>query len=211
MLAFSFNQKLTKLILSNTKLNDPAVKHLADALNAIEVCFRSDFLSPSLASHYNHSESHFNRLFSEMCVRQLLESIGDCHYPLGAVLTFKSTNSLANILENNQTHKFAHHFIYSSYQNIEWIDLSANLIGDEGVKYLVDALVNSQVLLPVLSMIPHVIPVSIIQTIRKLNLDSNRIGDEGAQYLAKMLKVNKVKVNSFYFDRQIFSARHFEN
>jgi Ran GTPase-activating protein (RanGAP) involved in mRNA processing and transport len=57
--------------------------------------------------------------------------------------------------------------------SLEKLNLGYNNIGDTGVKYLVDALLNSN------------------KTLVKLHLQSNSITEKGAGHLADMLKINR--------------------
>lgn len=70
-----------------------------------------------------------------------------------------------------------------------------NNIGDQGAKYLADALTNNKVHLNILLFSnSYLNDFFCLKTLKKLDLTRNQIGDQGAQNLATTFKNNTVNL-----------------
>jgi Ran GTPase-activating protein (RanGAP) involved in mRNA processing and transport len=88
----------------------------------------------------------------------------------------------------------SHSTIFDFTQTLTTLNLWNNGIGDQGAKYLSNALKQNTVgqNLILLSLSDPTI-FDFIQTLTKLDLARNQIKDQGAQYLSEALLNNKVR------------------
>ena len=107
-----------------------------------------------------------------------------------------------NIVNLSLAEVFSCHFIYFMQTLIE-LDLNYNKIGDQGVKYLVDAFKTNTVRFIFFILILLLKNNSLIQTLITLSLRANQIHAEGAQYLIDFFQNHKV-VFIFYYSLGLY-------
>ncbi|CAF3647198.1 unnamed protein product [Rotaria socialis] len=75
------------------------------------------------------------------------------------------------------------------------LDISLNMVGDDGARHLADALANNKVTLNQSSRIAYIVNLLLKQTLTILHVSANNIDKDGAKHLAKVLANNKVTFN----------------
>lgn len=79
------------------------------------------------------------------------------------------------------------------------LNLLRNQIGDEGAKYLGEALQKNTVKWHSFFKFYNIDLICFIQTLTELDLSYNEIGGNGARYLCTALEKNTVKLSSSFY------------